>query len=144
MSEGWDDRCVQVMPNIGITVQDAFVRGVQSMKNDEMRCNARIAELEQENRELLAKCEKYECEIGLSKQRIAALESKSNMYIDLAVAMASAAREVDSLEKERDRMREALAEAVEKYGKPGGPWNIPGEPGSWIAKAREALKGTEE
>ena len=37
-------------------------------------------------------------------------------------------------------MREALAEAVEKYGKPGGPWNVPGEPGSWIAKAKEALK----
>lgn len=37
-------------------------------------------------------------------------------------------------------MYEALAEAVEKYGKPGGPWNVPGEPGSWIAKARAALK----
>lgn len=37
-------------------------------------------------------------------------------------------------------MREALAEAVEKYGKPGGPWNVPGEAGSWIAKAKAALK----
>lgn len=51
---------------------------------------------------------------------------------------------IAELEAERDRMREALAEAVEKYGKPGGPWNIPGEPGSWIAKAREALKGERE
>lgn len=51
---------------------------------------------------------------------------------------------IAELEAERDRMREALAEAVEKYGKPGGPWNIPGEPGSWIAKAREALKGEGE
>lgn len=105
---------------------------------------ARIAELEKEKSELLAKCEKYECEIGLVKQQIAALESKSNMYIDLSVAMASTARKVDGLEKERDRMREVLAEAVEKYGKPGGPWNIPGEPGSWIAKAREALEGAGE
>lgn len=37
-------------------------------------------------------------------------------------------------------MFEALAEAVEKYGKSGGPWNVPSEPGSWIAKAKEALK----
>lgn len=108
MIELWDDRCVQIMPNIGIMVQDALVREVQSMKNDDVKRRARIAELEQENRELLAKCEKYECEIGLSKQRIAALESKSNMYIDLAVAMASTARKVDGLEKERDRLREAL------------------------------------
>lgn len=126
----WDDRCVSVIPNTGEIIP--------------LDSNERVKELEKEKSELLAKCEKYECEIGLSKQRIAALESKSNMYIDLAVAMASAARKVDSLEKERDRLREALAEAVEKYGKPGGPWNIPGEPGSWIAKAREALKGERE
>lgn len=37
-------------------------------------------------------------------------------------------------------MLEALAEAVERYGKPGGPWNVPSEPGSWIAKAKAALK----
>lgn len=108
MIELWDDRCVQIMPNIGIMVQDALVREVQSMKNDDVKRRARIAELEQENRELLAKCEKYECEIGLSKQRIAALESKSNMYADLAVTTASAACKVDVLEKERDPLREAL------------------------------------
>lgn len=72
------------------------------------RRGERIAELEKEKRELLAKCEKYECEIGLAKQQIAALESKSNMYIDLSVAMASTARKVDGLEKERDRLRKAL------------------------------------
>lgn len=37
-------------------------------------------------------------------------------------------------------MYEALADAVEKYGKPGGPWNVPGEPGSWIEKAKAALQ----
>lgn len=72
------------------------------------RRGERIAELEKEKRELLAKCEKYECEIGLAKQQIAALESKSNMYIDLSVAMASTARKVDGLEKERDWLRKAL------------------------------------
>ncbi len=77
------------------------------------RRGERIAELEKEKSELLAKCEKYECEIGLAKQQIAALESKSNMYIDLSVAMASTARKVDGLEKERDRLREALKEIAE-------------------------------
>ena len=82
---------------------------------------ARIAELEKEKSELLAKCEKYECEIGLSKQRIAVLESRNNMYTDLTVALASTARKVDGLEKERDRLREALKEiakfADSEYGK---------------------------
>lgn len=72
------------------------------------RRGERIAELEKEKSELLAKCEKYECEIGLARQQIAALESKSNMYIDLSVAMASTARKVDGLEKERDQLRKAL------------------------------------
>ena len=35
------------------------------------------------------------------------------MYIDLSVAMASTARKVDGLEKERDRLREALKEIAE-------------------------------
>lgn len=52
-------------------------------------------------------------------------------------------QERNEMEAERDRLREALAEAVEKYGKPGGPWNVPGEPGSWIDKARKALEGVE-
>ena len=91
MSE-WDNYCDE----IGGVCKDMEAQAV------------RIAELEQENRELLAKCEKYECEIGLAKQQIAALESKSNMYIDLSVAMASTARKVDGLEKERNRLQEAL------------------------------------
>ena len=38
-----------------------------------------------------------------------------------------------------DELAAVLAYAIEKYGKPGGPWNVPSEPGSWIAKARAAL-----
>ena len=114
---------------------------------------ARIEELEKEKSELLAKCEKYECEIGLSKQRIAALESKSNMYIDLSVAMASTARKVDGLEKERDRLREALEETRHvPCRKEGGMYDSDGD---WYVNecsscrkmhdiAREALKGVEE
>ena len=36
-------------------------------------------------------------------------------------------------------MYKALEKAVEEYGKPGGPWNVPSEPGSWIALAKAAL-----
>lgn len=45
----------------------------------------------------------------------------------------------DTLSSAEKDMYEALSEAVEKYGKPGGPWNVPGEPGSWIYKAKKAL-----
>lgn len=33
----------------------------------------------------------------------------------------------------------ALQRAVEMYGKPGGPWNVPGSAGSWTAQARAAI-----
>ena len=33
----------------------------------------------------------------------------------------------------------ALAYAVSKYGKEGGPWNVPGDAGGWISRARKAL-----
>ena len=52
MIELWDDHCVQIMPNTGIMVQDALVREVQSMKNDDMKRRARIAELEAERNQL--------------------------------------------------------------------------------------------
>ena len=108
---------------------------------------ARIAELEKEKSELLAECEKYECEIGLAKQQIAALESKSNMYIDLSVAMASTARKVDGLEKERDRLREALKE-IAKFADSEYEKRIPApscvefSTVKWYAE--KALKGAEE
>lgn len=34
---------------------------------------------------------------------------------------------------------EALEKAVSDYGKPGGPWNVPDEPGTWLAMAKAAL-----
>ena len=36
-------------------------------------------------------------------------------------------------------MQKALAKAVSDYGSPGGPWNVPNEPGTWIHMARKAL-----
>lgn len=38
------------------------------------------------------------------------------------------------------KMQAALEKAITDYGKPGGPWNVPGEPGTWIAMAKAALK----
>lgn len=38
--------------------------------------------------------------------------------------------------------RAALAvirEAVALYGKPGGPWSVPGDPGGWLSRARATL-----
>ena len=36
-------------------------------------------------------------------------------------------------------MYEALEMAILEYGKPGGPWNVPSSPGSWIDKAKAAI-----
>ena len=33
----------------------------------------------------------------------------------------------------------ALQHAVAEYGRPGGPWNVPGDPGTWIASASRAI-----
>lgn len=45
---------------------------------------------------------------------------------------------------ENKLLREALEEAVAMYGKPGGPWNVPGDAGGWISKARKALEAGNE
>lgn len=34
---------------------------------------------------------------------------------------------------------EALKEAVAQYGKQGGPWNVPSDPGGWLDRARAAI-----
>jgi len=54
------------------------------------------------------------------------LLSLANMFVDQ--------------EKKIDVLRKALQEAVDVYGKPGGPWNIPSDPGGWLGRARKALK----
>lgn len=38
----------------------------------------------------------------------------------------------------------ALRHAIEAYGKPGGPWNIPSCPGSWIANAKSAVQAIKD
>ncbi|MDR3551246.1 MAG: hypothetical protein P4L31_07575 [Candidatus Babeliales bacterium] len=34
----------------------------------------------------------------------------------------------------------ALQKAITDYGKPGGPWNVPSQPGTWIFIAKEAVE----
>ena len=41
--------------------------------------------------------------------------------------------------KRADILRDALEYAIEKYGSPGGPWNVPTDPGGWIDRARSAI-----
>jgi transcriptional regulator with XRE-family HTH domain len=36
-------------------------------------------------------------------------------------------------------LREVLQDAVRLYGKEGGPWNVPSDPGGWLSRARQAL-----
>lgn len=33
----------------------------------------------------------------------------------------------------------SLERAVSLYGQPGGPWNVPNDPGSWLEQARAAI-----
>lgn len=37
-------------------------------------------------------------------------------------------------------LADALKEAVNCYGKLGGPWNVPSDPGGWLERARAALR----
>ena len=32
-----------------------------------------------------------------------------------------------------------VEEAIERYGKPGGPWNVPTDPGGWMDRAKAAV-----
>ena len=47
--------------------------------------------------------------------------------------------ENERLRKANTAMNIALAKAIRDYGQPGGPWNVPGEPGTWLAMAKQAL-----
>lgn len=60
--------------------------------------------------------------------------------IEEAVAALERVRKALKGVDENKLLREALEEAVSMYGKPGGPWNVPGDAGGWISKARKALE----
>ncbi|HEU6436605.1 MAG TPA: hypothetical protein VE028_04075 [Nitratidesulfovibrio sp.] len=60
--------------------------------------------------------------IGDAERAIAAMGDGGSVYAELV------------------RVRRALQAAVDAYGKPGGPWNVPSDPGAWIEQARVALR----
>ena len=78
-----------------------------------------------------AKTQDYKIVSGSNKELICIIPSgkHSEGNEDSISALISAAPD----------MYKALEKAVEDYGKPGGPWNVPSEPGSWIALAKAAL-----
>lgn len=51
--------------------------------------------------------------------------------------------EARRLEAENARLRAVLTEAVSLYGQPGGPWNVPSDPGGWLGRVRAALEGND-
>lgn len=58
-------------------------------------------------------------------------------YPDVVLAMV---QEIERLRAVGNGMLTALEKAVADYGKPGGPWNVPSEPGEWIEMARNAIE----
>ena len=49
--------------------------------------------------------------------------------------------DMEKMDEERTKLRAALEKAVKLYGKPGGPWNVPSEPGAWLRMAKDTLGG---
>ncbi|MDH5328179.1 MAG: hypothetical protein OEY58_22265 [Gammaproteobacteria bacterium] len=45
----------------------------------------------------------------------------------------------ERLEHAAPKLLAALKRAVALYGKTGGPWNVPGDPGGWLTQARDAI-----
>lgn len=45
---------------------------------------------------------------------------------------------IDTEETARN-LRAVLLQAVNQYGKEGGPWNVPSDPGGWLTRAKREL-----
>ena len=84
-------------------------------------------------RGLLARVERLELTVQELGLRNADLEAhiKSLEAINENNLAEAAARIVD--------LEAVLSETVALYGKPGGPWNIPSDPGGWLERARAVI-----
>ena len=64
-----------------------------------------------------------------------------------AICIMTGARKTADMERDANahliaaapELLDALRAAVDLYGKPGGPWNVPGSVGTWIEQARAAI-----
>lgn len=43
------------------------------------------------------------------------------------------------LAKREQELTDHIRKTIELYGKPGGPWNVPGDPGGWLHEARQLV-----
>lgn len=77
------------------------------------------------------------------RQRQAVHHIGPHQSLDAAQASADAENEKERARDASTKLLAALKVAVELYGKPGGPWNVPSDPGSWLAQAREAIAAAE-
>ena len=78
------------------------------------------------------RCNNYLISGGLFNPELAIHDNVRDMIIDCRDQMVAQKAEIEQL-------RKALQYAVDQYGKPGGPWNVPGSKGSWIDQAKKAL-----
>lgn len=88
------------------------------------------------------------------KDKRGAISLARRLYLHLSsggiITAKDMGRIIEGMEKtdaETARLRAILEKAVALYGQPGGPWNVPSEPGTWLAMAKEALgvvEGTAE
>ena len=81
--------------------------------------------------------------VGRLRDEIARLTRERNEArdaLDLAGrTLSSTMDDLADAQAENANVRAILTEAVNTYGKPGGPWNIPSDPGGWLERARAAL-----
>lgn len=66
-------------------------------------------------------------------------ELVSHSKNDKAPELSSCAASVSPTPPDVAELVEVLTLAVELYGKEGGPWNVPSDPGGWISKARAVI-----
>lgn len=71
--------------------------------------------------------------VYLGKTKILDVWSGQQAEIDRLVALANAGQD----------MQAALKQAIAAYGRPGGPWNAPSDPGGWLETARAAVEKSE-
>ena len=66
----------------------------------------------------------------------------SRKLYEMYLAVPRAGRAVHALLADFDLLWTVLEKTIAVYGQPGGPWNVPREPGQWITVATDALAHT--